>query len=115
MASPLVYFSSLCLVVLTNRLGAFKIVALCVKCFVVRRHFGDISCRKQLSERSPLIVDDITSGKELSREDIRECIDCLDVEWRELTESSETWKNRVDNTLANMRILETDMKTMDTR
>lgn len=70
---------------------------------------------QQIEERRPIIFDDITSGKELSREDIRECLALLEDEWKGLNDASHTWKNRVDNALANMRIFQTDLKTAQSR
>ncbi len=47
--------------------------------------------------------------------DIGECLQKLEKEWSELCDHAEVWQNQVDNTLANMRIFEKDLRTLETR
>ncbi len=85
--------------------------------------------RKQLeSQRSP-IASDLRLGRGLvtsstasgigggggRREDVAECLRALEEEWSELCDHAEVWQNRVDNALANMRIFEKDLQTLEKR
>lgn len=47
--------------------------------------------------------------------DISDCLERLQEEWSELCDNAEVWQNKVDNTLANMRIFEKDLETLQER
>jgi hypothetical protein len=63
------------------------------------------------------VAEDLRQGKRVQafNVEIVHCVAKLEEEWIALWDAAEVWRNRVDNTLANLRIFEDGLHTMENR
>ena len=72
--------------------------------------------RKELDDRRCPLAEDVRLARALQQQQhqqIGQCLQRLEEEWAELCESAKVWQNKVDNTLANLRIFEKEMRTFE--